>query len=149
MIRVINMNDTMKKYIHSKINDDFELSVDDVAKHVGGYGRFNAWLGGNQSRIKEVLNAVKNAGVSPAFFASYECGEGYNGSWGWLNHTSPQGNPVQDAIAVCNWIKSQSTKVAQPAWIDYANYKDFVPASVKREGIKTHKTYPQTRLVVL
>ena len=136
------MNDTMKKYIHSKINDDFELSVDDVAKHVGGYGRFNTWLGGNQSRIKEVLNAVKNAGVSPAFFASYECGEGYNGSWGWLNHTSPQGNPVQDAIAVCNWIKSQSTKVAQPAWIDYANYKDFVPASVKREGNKDAQNLP-------
>nr|WNM55789.1 hypothetical protein CoNPh37_CDS0123 [Staphylococcus phage S-CoN_Ph37] len=41
------------------------------------------------------MNAVKNAGVSPAFFASYECGEGYNGSWGWLNHTSPQGKATR------------------------------------------------------
>lgn len=140
------MNDTMKKYIHSKINDDFGLSVDDVAKHVGGYGRFNGWLGGNQTKIKEVLNAVKNAGVSPAFFASYECGEGYNSAWGWLNHTSPQGNPVEDAKAVCAWIKSQANKTAEPAWIDYANYKDFVPASVKAEGNTDAKNLPSSSI---
>ena len=138
------MADTMlKKYIHSQVSDDFGLSVDDVAKNVGGYGRFKFWLNGDQTRIKEVLNAVKDAGVSPAYFASYEAGEGYNGSWGWLNHTSPQGNPVQDAIATANWIKTQSKDMAGvPAWIDYANYVDFVPASVKEEGNADFQSLP-------
>ena len=136
-------NTMIKKYIHSKVNDSFELSVDEVAKNVGGYGRFKYWLNGNQSRIKEVLNAVKDAGVSPAYFASYEAGEGYNGSWGWLNHTTPQGDPVQDAIATANWIVKQSKDMnGEPAWIDYANYVDFVPADVKAEGNADFKSLP-------
>ena len=136
-------NTMIKKYIHSKVNDSFELTVDEVAKNVGGYGRFKYWLNGNQSRIKEVLNAVKDAGVSPAYFASYEAGEGYNGSWGWLNHTTPQGDPVQDAIATANWIVKQSKDMnGEPAWIDYANYVDFVPADVKAEGNADFKSLP-------
>ena len=136
-------NTMIKKYIHSKVNDSFELSVDDVAKNVGGYGRFKYWLNGNQSKIKEVLNAVKDAGVSPAYFASYEAGEGYNSSWGWLNHTTPQGDPVQDAIATANWIVKQSKDMnGEPAWIDYANYVDFVPADVKAEGNADFKSLP-------
>ena len=136
-------NTMIKKYIHSQVSDNFGLSVDDVAKNVGGYGRFKFWLNGDQSRIKEVLNAVKDAGVSPAYFASYEAGEGYNGSWGWLNHTSPQGNPVQDAIATANWIVKQSKDMnGEPAWIDYANYVDFVPADVKAEGNADFKSLP-------
>lgn len=133
----------IQKYIHSKVSDPFDLDVDTVANKCKGYGRFRYWLGSNVTRVKEVLNAVKDAGVSPAYFASYEAGEGYNGSWGWLNHTTPQGNPVQDARAVCSWLKRQSQDMSgQPAWIDYANYVDFVPGSVKAEGNKDFASLP-------
>lgn len=138
------MAETMiQKYIHSKISDPFDLDIDTVAKNCKSGGRFSAWLGGNTTRIKEVLQAVKDSGVSPAYFAAYEVGEGYNGSWGWLNHTSPQGAPVADAKAVCAWLKQQSQNMnGAPAWIDYANYVDFVPASVKAEGNADFKSLP-------
>lgn len=127
----------LDKYVHSKISNEFGLSVDDIAPKVTNAGRFSAWLGGNQKQIKEVLNAVKDEGVSPAFFASYEVGEGYNASWGWLNHTTPQGDYLQDARATAKWIVSQSKRMnEQPAWIDFANYVDFVPANVKSSGNK-------------
>lgn len=125
----------MRDFVHSKINNDFGLSIDQVANKCKTYGRFKSWLGSDVTRIKEVLNAVKANGVSPVFFASYEKTEGYNSSWGWLNHTKPAGNPVVDAKSVSNWIVTQSKNTADtPAWIDYDNYKDFVPASVKTAG---------------
>src|SRR5690625_2739220 len=72
---------------------------------------------------------------SPAFFASYEKTEGYNSKWGWLNHTSIKGSPEEDARVTARWIVSQSKNTTdKPAWIDYANYKDFVPADVKQAG---------------
>ena len=130
-------DEKLDKYIHSKITNNFGLSVDTIASKVKNAGRFSAWLGGNTTKIKEVLNAVKNEGVSPAFFASYEVGEGYNASWGWLNHTVPQGDYLQDAKATAQWIVAQSKKMnEQPAWIDFANYVDFVPQSVKTAGNK-------------
>lgn len=133
----------LKNYVHSKITNDFGLSVDDIAPKVTNAGRFSAWLGGNQTKIKQVLKAVKDEGVSPAFFASYEVGEGYNSAWGWLNHTTPQGNYIQDAKAVARWIVSQSKRMNEkPAWIDYANYNDFVPQSVKQSGNKDFNNLP-------
>ncbi|WNM55486.1 hypothetical protein CoNPh32_CDS0017 [Staphylococcus phage S-CoN_Ph32] len=68
------MNDKEKidKFIHSNLNDDFGLSVDDLVGKVKGIGRFSAWCGNNSSQIKQVLNAVKSIGVSPALFATYE-----------------------------------------------------------------------------
>lgn len=125
----------LKKFIESDISDGFGLSISEVAEQAKSYGRFSAWLDSDIGRIKEVLQAVKDEGVSPAFFASYEKTEGYNSSWGWLNHTSVKGDPVEDARSVSRWIVSQSNNTTDnPAWIDYANYKDFVPESVKQEG---------------
>ena len=45
-------------------------------------GRFSAWLNSDIHKLTEVLNIVKQNGVSPAFFASYEATEGYNSKWG-------------------------------------------------------------------
>lgn len=132
----------LDKFIHSKIDNDFGLSVDTIAGKVGNAGRFNVWLGGNKGKIKEVLNAVKDEGVSPSFFAAYEATEGFNQAWGWLNHTTVQGNPVQDARAVAQWIVRQSKTSVDPAWIDFANYVDFVPPDVKAEGNKDYKNMP-------
>lgn len=125
----------LRTFVNSTVDNNFGLTVKQVAQKVTGVGRFSAWLNGNVAEIEKVLQAVEDNGVSPAFFASYEQTEGYNSQWGWLNHTKAQGNPMQDAISVSNWIKTQSQNTTdRPAWIDYANYKDFVPESVKQEG---------------
>src|SRR5699024_8786887 len=97
----------VRNLVNSRVSDSFGLSVDDIADKVKNYGRFSAWLGGDVTKIKRVLNIVKDNGVSPAFFASYEKTEGYNSSWGWLNHTRPQGDYYQDAENVAKWIVSQ------------------------------------------
>lgn len=134
---------TIKEFAKKKINNDFDLSVNDVAKRCYDTGRFQAY-GLSNAQVKKVLNAVKDNGISPAFFAAYEAIEGYNGSWGWLNHTTPQGNYLQDAKSVSRWLKNQSNDMSgKPAWIDYANYKDFVPASVKQEGNEDFKSMPK------
>jgi len=134
---------TIKEFAKKKINNDFDLSVDDVAKRCYDTGRFQAY-GLSNAQVKKVLNAVKDNGISPAFFAAYEASEGYNPSWGWLNHTTPQGNYLEDAKSVSRWLKKQSNDMSgKPAWIDYANYKDFVPASVKQKGNKDFKNMPK------
>lgn len=128
-------NEKLRNFVHSPVNKDFGLTVAQVAEKAKSYGRFNAWLGGNVTQIIEVLEIVKARGVSPAFFAAYEKTEGYNSSWGWLNHTYINGSPTTDAASVSDWIVSQSNiMTGGPAWIDYANYKDFVPESVKAAG---------------
>lgn len=130
----------VKGLIESKVNDSFGLSVKQVANKCKGYGRFKAWLGGDVSKITAVLSKVKSAGVSPAFFASYEVTEGYNSKWGWLNHTSRKGTYTEDAVSVSKWLISASENMkGVPAWIDYANYKDFVPKSVQNEGNAHYK----------
>lgn len=127
--------ENMNAFVHANVSTDFGLSIDVVAEKCKSYGRFSAWLNSDINKIKEVLNKVKSNGVSPAFFASYEKTEGYNSSWGWLNHTKPNGNPLQDSDSVSKWIVSQSNNMTDvPAWIDYANYKDFVPNDVKVAG---------------
>lgn len=129
------MDAGMKRFVESSVSNSFGLSIDDLANKVKSYGRFSAWLNGDVSRIKNILEIVKAAGVSPAFFAAYERTEGYNSAWGWLNHTSVNGSPETDAASVAAWVASQSKNMSDaPAWIDFANYKDFVPQSVKNEG---------------
>lgn len=126
---------TLDGFVHSLVSDDFGLSVDVVAEKAKSYGRFASWLNSDVGLIKAVLEIVKSNGVSPAFFASYEKTEGYNSSWGWLNHTSVNGNPNTDADSVSKWLVSQSKDMSGvPAWIDYANFNDFVPADVKASG---------------
>lgn len=122
------------KFIHSYINDDFGLSIDDLVPKVKPYGRFRYWLGGDSTKIKKVLQAVKSIGVSAALFAAYEKNEGYNSSWGWLNHTTPQGNYLTDAKFVANKIVAQSKQSGTPSWVDAGNPVNFVPASVVRAG---------------
>lgn len=125
----------LRKFVHTNVGYDFGLTVQQVAEKCKSYGRFSAWLNSDVSRIIDVLNVVKSNGVSPAFFASYERTEGYNSSWGWLNHTSVNGTPLNDADSVSKWVKTQSNNTTDnPAWIDFANYNDFVPNSVKVAG---------------
>lgn len=133
-------NEQLRNFVHSSVSNDFGLTISQVAEKAKSYGRFSAWLGGNVTQIKAVLEIVKSNGVSPAFFAAYEKTEGYNSSWGWLNHTYVNGSPTTDAASVAKWVVSQSNNMTgSPAWIDYANYKDFVPAAVKAAGNEDFK----------
>ena len=132
------INNKIKGFIESPVSNEFGLSIDVIAEKCKTYGRFNAWLNQDISKIKQVLNNVKSAGLSPAFFASYERTEGYNSQWGWLNHTVRKGDYYQDATSVSNVVITQSKNMGgNPSWIDYGNPVDFVPASVKSEG-NTH-----------
>lgn len=125
----------IQTFVHTSVTSDFGLSIAQIAEQVKTYGRFAAWLNGDVTRIKEVLEIVKANGVSPAFFAAYEKTEGYNSKWGWLNHTSVNGSPTTDATSVAKWVALQAnTMTGSPAWIDYANYNDFVPQSIKDAG---------------
>lgn len=128
---------------HSPLNSELGMTLDEVVSHcdntTGSFGRFQAWLGGDTAKIKEVLTAVQNAGMSPAFFASYEASENvgyYNGiQLGWLNYTYPQGDPVQDATAVAQHMVSVSNDSSRhPSWIDDGNKVDFVPQADKDAG---------------
>lgn len=133
----------LETYAHSKINDDFDLDIPTIAKNCKGYSRFKYLLGGNVSAIESLLKTVKDAGVSPAYFASYECGEGYVPQFGWLNHTYVNGSPTNDAVSVCNWIKSQSKNMSgTPAWYDAAFPVNFVPQSVQNEGNADYQKIP-------
>lgn len=124
-----------RKLVDSKISNEFGLNIDTVANKCKSYGRFNSWLNQDVTKIKRVLTNVKEAGISPAFFASYEKSEGYNSSWGWLNHTRQKGDYYQDATSVAGVVLNQSKNMSgRPSWIDYGNPVDFVPKSVKDEG---------------
>lgn len=127
----------LRQFVHTNVSSEFGLSIEQVAENCKNDGRFRVWLNSDINRIKEVLRKVQSNGVSPAFFASYERTEGYNSSWGWLNHTRVNGDPLTDADSVSKWIESQSRNTTdKPAWIDFANYKDFVPNDVKLAGDK-------------
>ena len=130
------MDTELKKFVESDISEDFGLTVDTIAQNCKTYGRFKAWCNSDLTKVKQVLNTVKNNGVSAAFFAAYERGEGYNSKWGWLNHTRPKGDYIEDAKSVSDWIKRQSNiMTSKPSWIDAGHPQfDPVPESVKQEG---------------
>lgn len=129
------MEPKIKEFVDSSVKNDFGLSIETIAEKCKTYGRFNAWLGQDVVKIKQVLNQVKSAGLSPAFFASYERTEGYNSKWGWLNHTVRKGDFYQDAVSVSNVVLNQSYNMSgNPSWIDYGNPVDFVPQIVKTSG---------------
>ena len=129
----------MKAFLESPLDSDFGLSLDDVVSHSDDFGRFSAWLGGDHAQIKAVLQAVQDAGMSPALFSAYESQEGvgdYRGSQlGWLNYTFPHGDPVSDASFVAHHMVDVSNDMGQaPSWIDAGNPVDFVPQDVKDMG---------------
>ena len=123
-------------FLHSNIDDNFGLSIDDVAKNVQGQSRFKHLLNDNIDNIKKVLKIVEDAGMSPAFFGAYEINEGYVSQFGWLNHTDYTGDPYDDAKSVAEHMVATSQKMDTiPAWVDVGtNNLDFVPQDIKQMG---------------
>ena len=134
----------MRAFLNSQVSSEFGLTISQVANKVKGYGRFHSWLGGDVSKIEQVLEIVKANGISPAFFGAYERTEGYTSPLGWLNHTKQKGDYFQDASSVSNVVKTASNNMSsKPSWIDYGNPVDFVPESVKKAGNEHFSNLPQ------
>lgn len=132
-----------KSFLHSKISDNFGLSIDTVAKNVKGQGRFKGLLNDNTDNIKKVLNIVKDEGMSYAFFGAYEINEGYVDGLGWLNHTNQQGDAYEDAKAIAKKMVEDSKNTGlNPSWIDAGNPVDFVPEDIKKQGNEDFKSMP-------
>lgn len=128
--------------MHASISESFSLSNDQIAQFVHDdprSNRFGLWCGNDLGKIKQVLDTVGGKGISPAWFASWEINEGLGYTNGgidsWLNHfDNPQGDWLQDAGAVADWITATSQVKGGLAWIDAGNPVDFVPADVKAKG---------------
>lgn len=130
------ISEEVKKFLEHKLSDSFGCKLETVIEGCKNSSRFSAWLGGDAKRVEEVLNVVKDAGMSPELFAAKEMQEGYNASWGWHNHTVPQGDPITDAkFVVQTTIDASNNMNQQPAWDDPGGGTvGVVPQSVQQEG---------------
>ena len=103
----------------------------------------------NSTNIGDVTAAVKNAGVSPVLFYAYTVNEG-GGQGGFINHYGKSyyannggDTAVNAATGDAKYLASQSVNMnGNPAWIDYGNPVDFVPASVKTSGNNDFASMP-------
>jgi len=103
----------------------------------------------NSTNIGDVTAAVKNAGVSPVLFYAYTVNEG-GGQGGFINHYGKSyyannggDTAVNAATGDAKHLASQSVNMnGNPAWIDYGNPVDFVPASVKTSGNNDFASMP-------
>lgn len=130
------ISEEVKKFLEHNLADGFGCDINTVVEACKGSGRFAYWLGSDPTSVKSLLETVKATGMSPELFAAKEIQEGYNASWGWHNHTVPQGDPTQDAIYVVNYTKEVANSTGgQPAWDDPGGGTvGVVPVSVQEEG---------------
>ena len=139
-----NISEEVKKFLEHKIGDSFGCSIDKVVDGCYNKSRFAYLLGSNKGAVKDLLNLVKNTGMSPELFAAKEIMEGYNGSWGWHNHTTPQGSYMEDAVYVVNYTKEVSNRSGgSPAWDDPGGGTvGVVPQDVINEGNAHYASLP-------
>lgn len=139
-----NITSEKDSFLKHQVGKSFGCSMDAVVNGCYNKGRFLAWLGGNKSQVKSLLQTVEKQGVSKELFAAYEINEGFSAGLGWLNHTGVQGNATQDAIAVCKWLVATSSGHQYgPAWDDpYGGSVGVVPASAQAEGNAHYKSLP-------
>jgi hypothetical protein len=131
-----SISEEVKKFLEHKLADGFGCDINTVVEACKGSGRFAHWLGSNPTSVKSLLETVRSTGMSPELFAAKEIQEGYNASWGWHNHTVPQGDPTQDAIYVVNHTKEVANSTGgQPAWDDPGGGTvGVVPIDVQEAG---------------
>lgn len=135
--------DNVKKFLEHKVSDGFGCSRDKIVAGCKNYGRFKYWLDSDESRINQLLDEVEKAGMSAELFAAKEIQEGYNSSWGWHNHTVPQGDPITDAQYVVRYTLEVSEGEYSLAWDDPGGGTvGVVPQSVRDEGNAHYATLP-------
>lgn len=135
--------DSVKKFLEHRVSDGFGCSRDKIVAGCKNYGRFKYWLDSDESRINQLLDEVEKAGMSAELFAAKEIQEGYNSSWGWHNHTVPQGDPITDAQYVVSYTLQVSEGEYSLAWDDPGGGTvGVVPQSVRDEGNAHYATLP-------
>lgn len=130
------ISEEVKKFLEHNLTDGFGCDINTIVEACKGSGRFAYWLGSDPPSVKSLLEIVQSTGMSPELFAAKEIQEGYSASWGWHNHTVPQGDPTQDAVYVVNHTKEVANRTGgQPAWDDPGvGTVGVVPAIVQEEG---------------
>lgn len=105
--------DSVEGFAKSPINADFGVNKQAMLSNFAARDERVHYWGVDVNRLYDV---IKQNGVSPEWFFAYDLIEGGHG-WGWLNHTSRQGDAYQDAASVCNWIKNVANNDSFPyAW---------------------------------
>jgi hypothetical protein len=105
--------DNVEGFCKSPINADFGVNKGAMlADFANRSQRVHAW----GVDVNRLYDTVKSAGVSPEWFFAYELME-QGTYYGWLNHTYRHGDPYQDAVSVCEWIKEcANSDSINPAW---------------------------------
>lgn len=98
--------DSVVAFCKSPINADFAVNKARMIQDFSARSRRAQAWGVDANRLYDV---VKQNGVSPEWFFAYELQEQLDtyGRDSWLNHYAYHlADPYQDAVNVCNWIKS-------------------------------------------
>ena len=106
--------DNVEEFAKSPINANFGVNKEQM---VNDFANRSQKVRARGVDVNRLYDTIKNAGVSPEWFFAYELQE-QNSNMGWLNHWSyPHGDPYNDAVVVCNWIKEiANSNYLKPAW---------------------------------
>lgn len=106
--------DSVEGFAQSPINADFGVNKNTM---IADFARRSQKVQARGVDCNKLYDTIKGQGVSPEWFFAYELCE-QNSNMGWLNHWSyPHGDPYNDAVVVCGWIKqTANTNYLTPAW---------------------------------
>lgn len=111
--------DSVEAFCKSPINASFGVNKEQMCQDFANRSQKARARGVDVNRL---YDTIKGQGISPEWFFAYELQE-QNSNMGWLNHWSyPHGDPYNDAVVVCNWIK------------ETANSATITPASEGGKG---------------
>lgn len=132
---------TKQDFANAKIDESFGLSMDTLYNYIANNmpaSRFWYKFKDNKEQCLAVLNAVKNAGMSPALFTVKEKAEGYNSTMSWGNHyleKDVSGTEPQKAVKYAqHTIETANSTAYNPAWYDAAYPVHCVPQDVQQSG---------------
>lgn len=138
-------NEQVQAVMKQSVSNDFGISRETIYATFSkiATGRFWYKLHDDKAKTWKIFDIVESEGVSPAVWVAYESNEGYNASWGWLNHTHWQGDVYEDARAVARWLKTYNGAGATPAWDDPGGGTvGMVPQSVRAKGNAEYASWP-------
>ena len=106
--------DSVEAFCKSPINASFGVNKEQMCQDFANRSQKARARGVDVNRL---YDTIKGQGISPEWFFAYELQE-QNSNMGWLNHWSyPHGDPYNDAVVVCNWIKEiANSNYLKPAW---------------------------------
>ena len=111
--------DSVEAFCKSPINASFGVNKEQMCQDFANRSQKVRARGVDVNRL---YDTIKGQGVSPEWFFAYELQE-QNSNMGWLNHWAyPHGDPYNDAVVVCGWIK------------ETANSATITPASEGGKG---------------